>query len=188
MIRISAGCTPILKTLTSTISTDTIYAMSAILMTLHIVFHCYGMDGTFVSPYLSLNAAVCGAICLASRLQDTEHAFLLLTLAVQVIRFNFAADFPFFFTIFLSLLQAFALFPELYENLNYTPLAFAVSFSSAVLCLVSVTSGLTEVLLFLVLIFTVNIACPLFFVWAQKYKDNIHGPWDEAMISTLNAQ
>lgn len=53
-------------------------------MTFHIAFHCYGMEGSFVSPYLSLNAAVCGAICLASRLQDTEHAFILLSLAVQV--------------------------------------------------------------------------------------------------------
>lgn len=155
---IGYGCTPILKTLTDTISTDSIYAMSVFLMLVHISFHQYGMDGVCVSPYVSLNAAICGAICLASRLQETKHAFVLLTLAVE----------------------AFALFPELYEALNYTPVAFIILTTGALVCMLFVS--ITSSILFLVAIICVNIVFPLCFVWAQKYKDNIYGPWDEAMI------
>ncbi len=158
-LAVGYACTPILKTLTDTISTDTIYAMSALLMMLHIAFHRYGIDGSFVAPYLSLNAAVCGAICLASRLQETQKAFILLTLAVE----------------------AFALFPELYEGLGYSLIAFCLSFISAVFCLSSVSIYWSIVFLFVILIGAVNVVFPLFFVWAQKYKDNLHGPWDEVI-------
>ncbi len=157
-IAVGYGCTPILKTLTDTISTDSIYAMSIVLMVVHIAFHQYGMDGVCVSPYVSLNAAICGAICLASRLQETKHAFALLTLAVQ----------------------AFALFPELYQALNYTPIAFLIMTASAFFCMISVSN--VSAILFLLAISLVNVIFPLCFVWAQKYKDNIYGPWDEAMI------
>ena len=157
-IAVGYGCTPILKTLTDTISTDTIYAMSVALMLVHIVFHQYGMEGGCVSPYVSLNAAFCGAICLASRLQETKHAFALLTLAVQ----------------------AFALFPELYEALNYTLVAFMIMTSGAFVCMISISN--VSAILFILAITLVNLIFPLCFVWAQKYKDNIYGPWDEAMI------
>lgn len=157
-VAIGYGCTPVLKTLTDTISTDSIYAMSVILMLVHIAFHQYGMDGVCVSPYVSLNAAICGAICLASRLHETKHAFVLLTLAVQ----------------------AFVLFPKLYEALNYTPIAFVILTSSALVCMffISITSSM----IFMLAIVCVNIIFPFCFVWAQRYKDNIYGPWDEAMI------
>ncbi|XP_046646210.1 phosphatidylinositol N-acetylglucosaminyltransferase subunit C-like [Daphnia pulicaria] len=157
-IAVGYGCTPVLKTLTDTISTDSIYAMSVVLMLVHIAFHQYGMDGVCVSPYVSLNAAICGAICLASRLQETRHAFALLTLAVQ----------------------AFALFPKLYEVLNYTLIAFIILTAGAFCCMISIS--LVSAILFLLSIFCVNLIFPLCFVWAQQYKNNIYGPWDEAMI------
>ena len=152
-------CTPILKTLTDTISTDTIYAIYVMLMIIHLASHQYGEDGVYASPYLSLNAAVCAAICLASRLEDTTHAFLLLALAVQT----------------------FALFPELYEALNYTLFAFILTTMASLFFTVSISAS-AAILLFTVLIF-VNIVFPLCFIWAQKFKDNLHGPWDEALIS-----
>lgn len=157
-IAVGYGGTPVLKTLTDTISTDSIYAMSVVLMLVHIGFHQYGMGGVCVSPYISLNAAICGAICLASRLQETRHAFALLALAVQ----------------------AFALFPELYEALNHTPIAFTILTVGAFFCMVSIS--IVSASLFLVSIFCVNIIFPLCFVWAQQYKNNIYGPWDEAMV------
>lgn len=157
-IAVGYGCTPVLKTLTDTISTDSIYAMSVVLMLVHITFHQYGMDGVCVSPYVSLNAAICGAICLASRLQETRHAFALLTLAVQ----------------------AFALFPKLYEALDYTLIAFTILTAGAFFCMISIS--MVSAVLFILSIICVNLIFPLCFVWAQQYKNNIYGPWDEAMI------
>jgi len=154
------ACTPVLQSLTDTISTDSIYAMTCLLMLIHVAFHQYESDEHIASsPYLSLNAAFCGAICLASRLSDTKDAFILLTLATQ----------------------AFALFPELYEALGYPLAAFGVSTLSAALAVLSISNG--AAVLFLVLLLFINILFPLCFVWAQKYKDNIYGPWDEALIT-----
>ena len=157
-IAMGYGCTPVLKTLTDTISTDSIYAMSVVLMLVHIAFHQYGMDGACVSPYISLNAAICGTICLASRLQETRHAFALLTLAVQ----------------------AFALFPKLYEALHYSLIAFTILTAGAFFCTISIS--MVSAILFTLSILCVNLIFPLCFVWAQQYKNNIYGPWDEAMI------
>jgi len=156
------ACTPVLQSLTDTISTDSIYAMTFLLMLIHLAFHQYELNEHNVSsPYLSLNAAVCGAICLASRLSDINDAFILLTLAAQ----------------------AFALFPELYETLGYPLTAFGVSTLSAVLAVLSISHWAAAV--FLVLLLFINIIFPLCFVWAQKYKDNIYGPWDEALITKM---
>ena len=155
---IGYGCTPVLKTLTDTISTDSIYAMSVTLMLVHVAFHQYGMDGGCVSPYVSLNAAICGAVCLASRLQETKDAFVLLALAVH----------------------GFALFPELYQALDYTPIAFFIVTIGAFVCVICFS--VLVAFLFVFVLFCVNIIFPLCFVWAQKYKDHIYGPWDEAMI------
>jgi len=156
------ACTPVLQSLTDTISTDSIYAMTSFLMLIHLVFHQYESNEYNVSsPYLSLNAAVCGAICLASRLSDTKDAFILLTLAAQ----------------------AFALFPELYETLGYPLVAFGASTISAALAVFSISEVAAAMFLFLLLL--INIVFPLCFVWAQKYKDNIYGPWDEALITKI---
>ena len=160
-LAIGYACTPVLKTLTDSISTDTIYAMSSILMVVHLAFHHYGSDAACVSPYLSLNAAICSAICLASRLPNTGQAFILFTFAMEV----------------------FAFFPEFYEALNYPLSIFWVCTFSALSCLYLYVSC-TVALSFLSVIIFVNVICPVCFVWAQKYKDNIHGPWDEAMICT----
>ena len=74
---------PILKTLTETISTDTVYAMVTLMMAAHVMFFDYGIENAIVSPPISLNAALFGAVCLASRL-STLNAFSLLIFAADI--------------------------------------------------------------------------------------------------------
>lgn len=74
---------PILRTLTESISTDTVYAMVTLMMLLHVIFFDYGIESAVVSPPISLNAALFGAVCLASRL-STVSAFTLLIFASDV--------------------------------------------------------------------------------------------------------
>merc|ERR1712212_627155 len=58
---------PVLKTLTRTISTDTIYAMSSAMLLVNLLLHDYGAGVSIVCRAFSLNAAIFAAVCLASR-------------------------------------------------------------------------------------------------------------------------
>lgn len=161
----SFGLSPILRTLTDSISTDTIYAMTVFMLAMNLLMHDYGASGAIVSKAVSLNTAIFGSVCLASRLPSSWHAFVTVILAVQI----------------------FALFPLFREQLKtYFPGSqlimtwglFGISFLS--ISVVSFLGGVFFILVQLALIFL----CPYWLVSLQRYKNNIHGPWDEAVIST----
>ncbi|PAV74307.1 hypothetical protein WR25_23556 [Diploscapter pachys] len=73
--------TPIIRTLTSTISTDTIYAMSILSTILSCMFHDYGVKAPIVSFPVSVSSGLCAAIFLISRLESNSAAFCLLAFA-----------------------------------------------------------------------------------------------------------
>ena len=149
---------PILKTLTDTISTDTIYAMTTFMMMIYLIFFDYGVSAAIVSSSLSLNAAIFGSVCLASRLASPFHAFVLLTNAVE----------------------CFALLPILLSKGkgSITVLALMVTISVCALWTVS----LIMTVLFVCVSVFVTVLCPIWFLRWQNYKDNIYGPWDEAVV------
>ncbi|XP_043941117.1 phosphatidylinositol N-acetylglucosaminyltransferase subunit C [Protopterus annectens] len=157
------GFSPLLKTLTESISTDTIYAMSVFMLLGHLVFFDYGANAAVVSSTLSLNMAIFASVCLASRLPRSFHAFVTVTFAIQI----------------------FALWPMLQKKLKASvPCCYL---GVTVLCTVSALLGLLTIsgvaaLLFALLLFSVSFLCPLYLIQLQHYKDNIHGPWDEAEI------
>lgn len=153
---------PVLHTLTDTISTDTIYSMTVVMMLVHLIFFDYGVSAAIVSNSLSLSAAVFGSICLASRLASAHHAFVLITIAIE----------------------AFVLFPLIRNKIQKSR---KLSLIMTLLMVVSVVSSLyvvTKVYTAIVvstLIF-LNLVCPILFTRYQKYKMNIYGPWDEAIV------
>ncbi|GLH10367.1 Phosphatidylinositol N-acetylglucosaminyltransferase subunit C [Gryllus bimaculatus] len=149
---------PVLKTLTDTISTDTIYAMSTFMMFIHLVFFDYGISASIVSSALSLNAALFASVCLASRLATPFHAFVLLTNTVE----------------------CFALLPILVAEIEDSAviLSTVILLSLVALCTVSVTMTV----LFSCVVIFVTIICPLLFKKWTRYKENIYGPWDEAVV------
>ncbi|XP_063238533.1 phosphatidylinositol N-acetylglucosaminyltransferase subunit C [Bacillus rossius redtenbacheri] len=149
---------PILHTLTDTISTDTIYAMAAFMMSVHVVFFDYGLSAAVVSSCLSLNAALFAAVCLVSRLASPFHAFVLLTCAVE----------------------SFALLPLLLVQWRGSALVLVATVALTVLALLSVSLIITVIFICAALFITV--VCPLWFLQWQTHKDNIYGPWDEAII------
>lgn len=67
-ITFTYGFSPVLKTLTESVSTDTIYAMSVFMLLGHLIFFDYGANAAIVSSTLSLNMAIFASVCLASRL------------------------------------------------------------------------------------------------------------------------
>lgn len=155
------GFSPVLKTLTESVSTDTVYAMSAMMLLAHLVSFPYAQPSPPGS--LSLNAALFASVCLASRLPGALHTFAMLSCALLM------------FALWPCLLQ------RLRENAprHFTGVCVGV-------CIGGV-GGLGSqwpggaVLLALAL-GSVTLLCPLLLVRLQRHKDNIHGPWDEAEI------
>uniref|UniRef100_A0A3Q2NMX6 Phosphatidylinositol glycan anchor biosynthesis, class C n=1 Tax=Fundulus heteroclitus TaxID=8078 RepID=A0A3Q2NMX6_FUNHE len=155
------GFSPVLKTLTESVSTDTVYAMSALMLLAHLVSFPYAHPSPPGS--LSLNAALFASVCLASRLPGALHTFAMLTCALLV----------------------FALWPCLLQRLREN--APGQFLGACVGVCVGGVGGLGSqspggaVLLSLALV-SVTLICPLLLVSLQRHKDNIHGPWDEAEI------
>jgi len=149
---------PILKTLTDTISTDTIYAMTTFMMIIHLIFFDYGVSAAIVSSSLSLNAAIFGSVCLGSRLASPFHAFVLLSNAVE----------------------CFVLLPILLSKGRGSVIVLAAMITVAIYALWTVS--LIMMFLFVCVTLFVTVLCPFWFLRWQNYKDNIYGPWDEAVV------
>lgn len=154
---------PILKTLTETISTDTVYAMVTLMLVTHVLFFDYGIESSFVSSPISFNAALFAAVCLASRL-STIDAFLLLV---------FAAD----------LFVLFFLTRKRLEKTSGITVRTGLSLSLILLSIASLFDWSPVVRIsYYVLLILLNVLFPFCFFRLQVMKENIYGPWDEAII------
>lgn len=148
---------PLLYTLTDSISTDTIFSNTFIILCFHLLLHDYGVDGFLVSRTVSLNCGIFASICLASRLSTTHHAFALLVISAEV----------------------FVLKPLLFEKIwrpwMLPPIIAVTSYY------LYHTSQLVLVV-YLAILFFVNVICPYIFQKLNNRKCTISGPWDEALI------
>ncbi|KAK5163403.1 glycosylphosphatidylinositol anchor biosynthesis [Saxophila tyrrhenica] len=79
------GLSPILKSLTKSTSSDSIWALSSWLMMLNVMTFDYGAgpEAKFPAP-LSTNAALMASTVLASRLPSTTHVFSLTLFSIEV--------------------------------------------------------------------------------------------------------
>ncbi|KAK2863925.1 hypothetical protein Q7C36_003079 [Tachysurus vachellii] len=155
------GFSPVLKTLTESVSTDMVYAMSAGMLMAHLVSFPYTQPS--LPGSLSLNAALFASVCLASRLPGTLHTFAMLSCALLI----------------------FALWPYLLQRLRHAA-EWTFPWAAGMVCVCEVVGVGTlwpagALLLFLAIV-VLTFLCPLLLVRLQRHKDNIHGPWDEAEI------
>lgn len=153
---------PMLHTLTKTVSTDTIYTFTFFVFFLHVIFHDYGTPAAHVSPTISLNAALFGTICLASRLETSLDAFVLLMVAVTL------------FDLYPRALQS----VEDYTFVRLVPVVLL----SIVSCLCLLHISLILLFINIVMLGFCSFIYPFLFCYAQRYKNNLHGPWDEATV------
>ncbi|KAG5888622.1 hypothetical protein JTB14_022638 [Gonioctena quinquepunctata] len=149
---------PVLHTLTDTISTDTIYTTTFSMMLIHLIFFDYGVGAAIVSNSLSISAVVFASICLASRLSSAFNAFILMTIAIEM----------------------FVLFPVLAAEMKNSFFFTTVFLIFNIFFLFNI--GRLATFLFLSAVVLISIVCPLLYVRYQKYKENIYGPWDEAVV------
>ncbi|PFH54492.1 hypothetical protein AMATHDRAFT_134869 [Amanita thiersii Skay4041] len=159
---------PVLRTLTASTSSDTIWALAAILFILNAILADYSapsekeLSHGRLIPVLSMNAAVSASVVLASRLATDIAVFGLMLFSIQ----------------------SFALFPLLRHRLQTSPVAVQASLTA---CLVMSATWLTLTLsqrlaYMYALVFTsVTFCAPGLLIWAQKYKNELRGPWDVAV-------
>ena len=163
LLGFTAFFSPVLETLTHTISTDTIYTMATIMFLGHFAFHDYSVDAAFASRAVSFNMSIFAAVCLASRLN---------------------AVYPTFVTIFLAFLL-FGLWPPLRRSLwKQAPnLLHLVALVMYVLVFVGfLLVDVFNAVSFIVVLACISFALPALLLSLQSKKNNISGPWDEAVV------
>lgn len=163
---------PIYHTLTRSISSDSIWALTASLIILHLFLHNYSgstikapgtSENSSLSSNVSLNASIVASLLIASRLPSRVHVFAVVLFSLEV--FLFAP-----------------LVTYCIKKYSFR-LHLCFSFGLMVLTLVFVhrLHGLLFVLLLSVFVF-VNLVCPYWLLRIQEYKFEINGPWDEAKL------
>jgi phosphatidylinositol glycan class C protein len=160
------GLSPVLRTLTAATSSDSIWALSACLFLLNALLADYSsmkpIPQERLTSVLSMNAAISSSVVLASRLPDDLAVFALVLFAVQL----------------------FALFPILRHRLQVTPQVAQILFTLT-LCVLSfaltVPLSVSVAYIYAGISITVTFVAPGVLVWAQKYKNEIRGPWDVAV-------
>lgn len=170
------GLSPILKSLTRSTSSDSIWAMSFWLLAINIFSFDYsGGVGAKFPASLSTNAALMASTVLASRLPSTKEVFSLTLFSIEV----------------------FGLFPVFRRYVRHRSWTFHV-LSSILLVLGaglgvglilsdagpaggwSWKSGLVGMLVGSLIAVLVMGGCSWWLIGLQKYKNEIRGPWDPA--------
>ncbi|KAG2044831.1 phosphatidylinositol N-acetylglucosaminyltransferase [Suillus americanus] len=160
------GLSPVLRTLTAATSSDSIWALSACLFLLNALLADYSsmkpVPQERLTSVLSMNAAISSSVVLASRLPDDLAVFALVLFAVQL----------------------FALFPILRHRLQVTPQVAQILFTLTLCALsfaLTVPLSVSVAYIYAGISITVTFVAPGVLVWAQKYKNEIRGPWDVAV-------
>eukprot|EP00126_Sphaerothecum_destruens_P005067 Sdes_comp18540_c0_seq1m8606 len=182
------GFAPILKTLTIAVSTDTIYAMTFFLLLFNSLFYDYKYSNVYNSNpkennskkyilasssenssnnTISLNFAICSAACLGSRLSSLFHVFSFTLFAVDI----------------FVLYSSFVKFIQDSQSPSDSRLYIFCTVSHAILnCAAYMYISQMMVFVYLAVGLFVCFLCPAWLIYLEKYKNEIHGPWDEAII------
>ncbi|RMJ09754.1 hypothetical protein BHE90_011877 [Fusarium euwallaceae] len=177
------GLSPILKSLTWSTSSDSIWAMSFWLLTINIFFFDYsGGVGAKFPASLSTNAALMASTVLASRLPSTKQVFSLTLFSIEV----------------------FGLFPVFRRYARHRSWRFHVV--SAILLVLGAglgvglilgdtkstgggwpwKSGLVGMIVGVLIAVLATGGCSWWLIGLQKYKNEIRGPWDPARPIIMN--
>ncbi|KAJ6801562.1 phosphatidylinositol N-acetylglucosaminyltransferase subunit C isoform X2 [Iris pallida] len=163
---------PVYHTLTRSISSDSIWALSVSLLIVHLFLHDYSgctirPHGSLTNPSLvsniSLNASIVASLLVASRLSSRLHVFALMLFSLQI--FLFAPMVA--FCIKKSSLRL--------------HLLFSFTLMGATLSILYTKQHMLFTLLLGLLVF-VSVVCPYWLIRMQEYKFEINGPWDEAKL------
>ncbi|TPX50533.1 phosphatidylinositol N-acetylglucosaminyltransferase [Synchytrium endobioticum] len=158
---------PVLKTLTQDTSEDTLYALTTLLFVCNCLFHDFSTEqhATYRFPdSVSINAAIFASVLLASRLSSSLHVFALMLTSIKL----------------FALLPAFRRVVRRQSgmlNVALTSMMIMVS----VLMLTSLSIPIA--LMYLMTLAFVTFLGPGILIRIHRYKNQFHGPWDEAKMT-----
>lgn len=158
---------PVLRTLTESTTSDSIWALSVALFLLHLALADYTQSrntkaGKGLSETLSFNAAISASVVLASRLSSNIDTFTLLTLAI---------------TLFAPSTRT--------PTHSHSRAAVVVTKFAALWIATMVAAWQLEDFWVVVwwtnaVVVFISLVCPGWIKWAQGWKMEIKGPWDPA--------
>lgn len=154
---------PVLKSLSESTSSDSIWSFSFWLVLLNTVATDYHFDlSESFSPIFSTNILIAEVTVLASRLDSTSTVFCFMLFAIQIH-------------------GLFPLFDTWLRN-NYTRAHHTIALAMIIGVTCFIHSMMDKLWLFIWcgIHVGVMIACPMYFILLQKYKDELQGPWDTA--------
>jgi len=170
------GLSPILKSLTKSTSSDSIWAMSFWLLAINIFFFDYsGGVGAKFPASLSTNAALMASTVLASRLPSTKQVFSLTLFSIQV----------------------FGLFPVFRRHVRHRSWKYHVVLSIQLVLGAGMgvgmvlsdpgvnggwpwKGGIVGMVVGVLIAVLAAGGCSWWLIGLQKYKNEIRGPWDPA--------
>ncbi|KAF1948561.1 phosphatidylinositol N-acetylglucosaminyltransferase [Byssothecium circinans] len=164
------GLSPILKSLTKSTTSDSIWAISTWLLCMNVAFFDYGTsNGSHLPASISTNSALMASTVLASRLPSTTHVFSLTLFSIEIFGL---------FPIFRRQLRA----KSWYGHLALT--IFLVTTAGGAL-FATLTGGhrgawIAGIILGSLVTFLCMGSCCWWLISLQKYKNELHGPWDPA--------
>lgn len=155
---------PVFQTLTRSISSDSIWALTVSLLVVHLFCHNYtSSSGQALSGNVSMNAAIVASVLIASRLPSVEYVFALMLFSLE------------FFLLFPLVTQC------VRQRSVNVHLGFSCSLIAFTMALIFPLSRLAFVLFVTVIVF-ITLVCPYWLIRIQEYKFEINGPWDEAKL------
>lgn len=169
---------PVVRTFSETTTDGSVWACAAILFGGHLAFADYSM---FLDPRsrlrstISLNMAMCASVVLSSRLTMDADVYALLLVALQL------------FAIYPLLRDRMYIY---YGNLTTRDqrqiprmvIPLTTLFMGASMYAMWRVSPIVAVFLEPSALFFVCVLCPLWMRRAQKWKTEMRGPWDEAVL------
>ncbi|KAH7126575.1 phosphatidylinositol N-acetylglucosaminyltransferase-like protein subunit C [Dendryphion nanum] len=164
------GLSPILKSLTRSTTSDSIWALSTWLLCMNVAFFDYsGGSGARLPASISTNSALMASTVLASRLPSTAHVFSLTLFSIEV----------------------FGLFPIFRRHLR--TISWHGHFALTIVLVITACGGVSVtltgggrgawiagVVLGGILTFLFMGISSWWLIGLQKYKNEIRGPWDPA--------
>ena len=154
---------PVLMSLTETISTDTIYAMTVVMLLIHLITHNYQPSSS--DAVISFNAGIFATVCLASRLAQLAQGYAFIVVSVLI--FGFLPN----------LRRYLRTYSKPYVDVTLTFSFFILAFTMVWMQNVTIAIMLGFVFLFIMFL------CPYLLINLLPLKNNVYGPWDEAVVA-----
>ncbi|KAF3482269.1 phosphatidylinositol N-acetylglucosaminyltransferase subunit C [Arthroderma uncinatum] len=172
------GLSPILKSLTKSTTSDSIWAMSCWLMAINIFFFDYGsgeknipVGGAATANFpasLSTNAALMASTVLASRLKSTSHVFSLTLFSIEV----------------FGLFPVFRRYLRSYSWRGHVALTVSLVIAASASVGITLRGGLAGAIIGILFgcpsTALIMGSCSWWLISLQRYKNVVIGPWDPA--------